>query len=354
MFRIINSKSEINYINLILRGEKLSADSLAKLHIKHVYKESLLCSLLLNSDFSNKKNIDRINRLSPFNVTRVVNSLCYYTNNSSLISECQEVKALKDNYSVLLHVIRSDQFSITFRRMYSFSDEFLDSKRVIFLHIPKTAGTSIEGLFKSNYEDESYIERNGIIDVNTYKKAKVIGGHIPLSCYNYSRKHIYLTVLRNPIDRCLSLINYYNSNRDGQLKFRISRGYNPKDPFDSIKNSDFKNMFKNEMCYYLSSDGSRSFNSAVTNIKWRNFIIGHSDFLDEFTVALKDVFNLQSGDVNEKNKAPNLNYLKEYYKNRELIDLIEQNNKEDIKLEAFCKQHRVLCNVEKHYTVTTN
>lgn len=347
MFRIINSIAQINYILYILRGENLSAAELNNLQLDHIYKESLFCDLILSSEFSDIRNINRINNLPRFNIIRVVNTLCYYTQNQELISECQELKRLSTNFDVLMHIFNSDQFSIVFRRMYSFSQEFLSDNKIIFLHIPKTAGTFLEGIFSSNYGDRCYIERKGVIDIKAYKAAKIIGGHLPLSCYNHSDKHVYLSIIRNPIERCLSLLNYYSSNRDGQLKYRIARGFNLKDPIDTITNSDFKYMFRNEMCYYLSSEGCRSFYSALRSVKEKQFFIGHAEYINEFMTNLTDKFDLEMHEVSQQNRAPNLNYLDKYYANRDLIDLLESYNLEDIKLEKFCKEHVVISNLCK-------
>ncbi len=76
--------------------------------------------------------------------------------------------------------------------------------KTIFIHIPKTGGTTLKEIFKKDYHpDDIYEDLSdfGTPDISRIKQ-KVIFGHI---CYHesYSGNNL-ITVLRNPINRIIS------------------------------------------------------------------------------------------------------------------------------------------------------
>ncbi len=91
-----------------------------------------------------------------------------------------------------------------------------DSETLIFVHIPKTAGVSLNHILDQYYKPtETFSVRLGK-DRKTFKslpyeeraKINLLRGHIAFGAHKFlSRPTIYMTVLRNPIDRTIS--HYY-------------------------------------------------------------------------------------------------------------------------------------------------
>ncbi|WP_185151571.1 sulfotransferase family 2 domain-containing protein [Peribacillus simplex] len=81
---------------------------------------------------------------------------------------------------------------------------------LIFLHIQKTAGSSLRTFVKKQYEEgETWFGRT-LEDLKDIEKDKYqcLGGHFPYGIHeNFSRPYSYFTMLREPIDR---VISYYS------------------------------------------------------------------------------------------------------------------------------------------------
>jgi hypothetical protein len=93
---------------------------------------------------------------------------------------------------------------------------------LIFQHIPKTAGTSIAKLFRSQFNrDEVFIcgTKDGVLTNFTKlrpdyrRKVKLLIGHVDFGIHDYFDGNVkYFTFLRDPLDRVLSHYYYIRSD----------------------------------------------------------------------------------------------------------------------------------------------
>lgn len=89
-------------------------------------------------------------------------------------------------------------------------------KCVVFLHIPKTAGTSLISLLSRSFDrDKIYRFNSGDLQItfgtpDTYKNHDLVIGHVPVNFLSDFKESItLLTFLRHPVDRIISLYNFY-------------------------------------------------------------------------------------------------------------------------------------------------
>ena len=123
----------------------------------------------------------------------------------------------------------------------------------LFLHIPKTAGTSVIHLFakfkKIHYGRVHDISKNEMQKYNNFSKdfEYLIHGHISYKEILSIDKHLYdtFTIIRNPIDRCLSW--YYYTN---QGKSIVGKKMTIKEFFNSNHPGIIQNCY-NRMTYQL-------------------------------------------------------------------------------------------------------
>jgi len=115
----------------------------------------------------------------------------------------------------------------------------INNEILYFLHIPKTAGTSFID-FLDNYYDDSQIckehdwqELLSILPQNF--SPKLVHGHFSFGLHRVlPKKPLYITMLRNPIDRTIS--DYYQSIRTKNMGAET----------DFFKNSDLEDLVTNE------------------------------------------------------------------------------------------------------------
>lgn len=82
-------------------------------------------------------------------------------------------------------------------------------QNIIFMHIPKTAGSTLILILNEIYENidqRSFVdERARIINLLKNEKPECISAHLPFGLHKYSSNEcVYITMLRNPVDRVLS------------------------------------------------------------------------------------------------------------------------------------------------------
>lgn len=96
---------------------------------------------------------------------------------------------------------------------------------LFFIHVPRTAGTIMRAILKREYLPEECIELYDHEDQNRFKAlpskekpdSRVILGHFPYGRRGpYERPSSYLTVIRDPVARVLSLFIFQSSKSEQQ------------------------------------------------------------------------------------------------------------------------------------------
>lgn len=106
----------------------------------------------------------------------------------------------------------------------------MNPERIVFFHIPKCAGTSVEDAFAELYGENNIFKEKTIIDYlmcnpADVEKNKVLAGHIThdtAQCY-INNNTLLITLLRNPISRIRSVYNYHYNLNDESLLYHLAR-----------------------------------------------------------------------------------------------------------------------------------
>ncbi|MGM0887582.1 MAG: sulfotransferase family 2 domain-containing protein [Bacillota bacterium] len=102
----------------------------------------------------------------------------------------------------------------------SLSNDPVD-KLFIFVHIPKTAGTTLSRIIEDQYKGNEFWKYSYDYQVLIEKanKMKCVIGHFPFGVHQHiKRPYTYLTMLRDPVERLISLYYFWSEQAFGNVQ----------------------------------------------------------------------------------------------------------------------------------------
>ncbi len=222
----------------------------------------------------------------------------------------------------------------------------MSSLELVFLHIPKTAGTSQQSAFKEYCGLGNYfwIGKDCPSGVTRYPhelvgERPIVGGHKPLSFYPRGFDPLFCAILRDPIERAISLFAYYSrpdlaatgrdtSLRAVQLERWRAKGIDPDSMSNSIRNCrPFRREISNVQCRYLSR-GRSTFASVNKSLQYADVLIGTVNQHERFRHELWELLDWVEAAPARMNRGQD-NYAAAFLQDEELVAQIAELNKED-------------------------
>lgn len=212
----------------------------------------------------------------------------------------------------------------------------MDNETTIFMHIPKTGGTTLYLLFLKQYQPSEIFHHDLYLGENMQleelpdeakENIRAVAGH-----YFYGiHEHIpnpsnYFTMLREPVERVISLY-YYFQNIPGYEN--VKKMTLEEFATNSPEASNFQTLI-------VSGELVKpDLNKAIDNLKTFT-VVGVTERFDETLFLLKNVYEWENIHYSKKNVTKN-RPLKEDIP-PQVIEIIRQKNALDIKLYNLAKQ----------------
>lgn len=236
----------------------------------------------------------------------------------------------------------------------------MHSPELVFLHIPKAAGTSQRSAFQKHYGAENifWIGRDCPPNVKRYPETEVgerliVGGHKLLSFYPRNIDPLYCAILRDPVERAISLFGYYTrpslarsalgkKTRSDVLKNMRKKGIDPDSMLRSIRKCRaFRKEISNFQCQYLSRRAN-TLAAVRKSLRGLDHFIGTMHSHEKFHRQLSELLGWPEEPPVKVNRSQD-NYSAPFLQDEELVALIQELNGEDQKLVDWVEtEHRGL------------
>ncbi|MGI1797754.1 sulfotransferase family 2 domain-containing protein [Priestia sp. TRN 1309] len=211
-----------------------------------------------------------------------------------------------------------------------------NEKLFVFIHIPKTGGTTLREIINNQYGTERFWGHDNteadyqqmIITSNKNSQLKCLTGHLPYGIHQLiQRPCTYLVMLRNPIERVISLYYYWK---------RVA--YKP------VENLSFEEFVQLPAFQFEVSNGQTSFLSgnrlpdlqkAKENLKNQIAVPGIMEMFNESLFFIKNECNWNINDYEILNRG--INRPTQIPFSKGILEVLKNKNELDIELYKFGK-----------------
>ena len=168
---------------------------------------------------------------------------------------------------------------------------------LVFTHIPKTAGTTVNFALKMAFRERGAFHLHEkstqeLAALTADPALHVYSGHLPYmqmaaAFAATGRRPLFMTVLRDPIDRILSAYSYAREKPGRRWHdLAISHDINA---FVAAMKKKHPRFLAGKLCRYLCPDGGIKAKAALKSLKDNFALVGLQSDLEDFLLAVEDL-----------------------------------------------------------------
>ena len=219
----------------------------------------------------------------------------------------------------------------------------------IFIHNLKTGGATLRRIIGRQYDPQAVLTITGehhraaelepLIARPDHEYPQVVQGHIPFGVHELLPSHgVYITLLRNPVDRILSLYEY----RVDQRRREVFRGDEPLTLAEYIRDVQLKELDNGQTRRLSGLDpdfghcSADMLREAKKNLRERFLVVGITEKFDHSLLLLarelgwRNLLYVRLNVTKNKEEKGRIS--------KDLMDLITRHNALDLELYDFAKQ----------------
>lgn len=231
--------------------------------------------------------------------------------------------------------------------MKNFSRNILEPS-LIFLHIPKTAGTTLHRILERQYEASTIFTIGNYENIDDFKqipesqkeKIRLLKGHMYFGLHeSFPQQSTYITIMRDPIERVISHYYYILSEPSNQLHQEvISQNISLKDFLSSgicqeIDNGQTRLLSTLGASSGYSKCSSEMLESAKNNIQEHFTVVGLTEKFDATLILMQTKLRWKIPVYFKQNTTKTRPSKKDI--SRDTLRLIESYNELDIELYKY-------------------
>ena len=220
------------------------------------------------------------------------------------------------------------------------------NKLVIFMHIPKTGGGTLNSILKKQYQDIEVVRNGGFwgdkppwknsFPNDKIQKLQCIRGHFPFGIHEqFLKPFTYVTMLRNPVERLISLYYHIITSPDNRM-YRKAKNLSMK---RFMEKDDFKIQTVNMQTRQISGGKYSDLQLAKENLKNYFSVVGITEMYNESIFLMSQEFGWSNFNINYKKKHVNPHRLTKDQISQDVIDIIKKNNQLDMELYHLAKHN---------------
>jgi hypothetical protein len=214
---------------------------------------------------------------------------------------------------------------------------------VIFLHIPKTGGITLSNIINRQNQYSFHLRELDATTIEERKKIKIIYGHQFFGLHKEFPQinFTYITLLRNPVERVISLF-YHCCNNTPRFRTRewfskiTLADFVTNEECDYFKSLDWVYSTANLQTRMISGKVEADLEMAKNNLKNYFSVVGTTERFDESLKVLQKKLGWKINGYSIENVTPNRPALAEIP--AEIIEIIKSKNEKDFELYQFANQ----------------